>query len=144
MERIFCMSISRKIIILTFLRVMCKFRVTFSSSITEHTVFGRKIFLKRDDLLRVAVANEVTPLSGNKARKLKFLCLEDDSTKGRPFPKYVLSFGGVQSNSMVAIAKCCHKRAKFFYFVKRIPPFLKKNPIGNFDIALDLGVNVSD
>ena len=117
---------------------------------TEHTVFGRKIFLKRDDLLRVAVANEVISpscLSGNKARKLKFLwnkhhLEEGSSTKGEAFPKYIVSFGGVQSNSMVAIAKCCHKRAKFYYFVKRIPPFLMKNPIGNFDVALDLGVNV--
>ena len=127
---------------------MSRLRVLFSSSITEHTVFGRKIFMKRDDLLRLNRADdkENSAISGNKARKLKFLWrkLQLGSTAiGETFPQYVVSFGGVQSNSMVAIAKCCYKRAKFYYFVKRVPPFLKKNPIGNFDVALDLGVNVS-
>lgn len=127
---------------------MSRVRVLFSSTITEHTVFGRKIFLKRDDLLRLTRANDIetSAISGNKARKLKFLWHKRQTGttgNGETFPQYVASFGGVQSNSMVAIAKCCYKRAIFYYFVKRIPPFLKKNPIGNFDVALDLGVNVS-
>jgi hypothetical protein len=54
--------------------------------------------------------------------------------------------GGVQSNSMLAIAKIvsCHKHSRFYYVTKHIPKFLKYKPSGNFDSALRLGMQVSD
>lgn len=60
-------------------------------------VRGRNVYIKRDDLLRLEGSN----VSGNKARKmfaLNQIPADDD------FPKCIVSYGGVQSNAMVAIA----------------------------------------
>ena len=102
-----------------------------SSSFTPTFLCGRTSFVKRDDLL-----DSFNGVGGNKARKLKFLA------QRKLLPKYVASCGGVQSNSMLAIAKCCADRGIFYYFVKGVPPYLKSNPVGNFRIAIDLGMKV--
>jgi len=59
-------------------------------------VRDRMVYIKRDDLLRLPDSG----VSGNKARKmlaLNYLPIED-------FPDVVVSYGGVQSNAMLAIA----------------------------------------
>lgn len=60
------------------------------------------------------------------------------------FP-FFLSIGGVQSNSMLAIAKIVaqHAGSHFYYFTKPIPKFLKNKPTGNYATALSLGMKVS-
>ena len=59
-------------------------------------VRDRIVYIKRDDLLRLRSSH----VSGNKARKL--LGLNEMSLQ--EFPRAVVSYGGPQSNAMVAIA----------------------------------------
>lgn len=102
------------------------------SPVHEHIIFGRNIFLKRDDLMK-----SIGGLNGNKGRKLFSLTIK------KPFPTIVASFGGVQSNSMMALAKCCaNNRARFLYFVRNIPKSLDDFPIGNYRLALEMGMEV--
>ena len=106
-------------------------QVSFASPISKHNVFGREIYLKRDDL----ITNNLN-LRGNKARKLMYFF------KNQRIP-IVASYGGVQSNSMLALAKCSNNSFEFVYFVSKIPSILKDNPFGNFKEAINLGMKVS-
>ena len=64
---------------------------------TELTLIrDRMVYIKRDDLLRLRGSN----VSGNKARK--FLALNEIPVD--EFPDAVVSYGGPQSNAMVALA----------------------------------------
>ena len=65
-------------------------------------VRDRMVYIKRDDLLHLHKSN----VSGNKARKL--LALNELSTA--EFPDVVVSYGGPQSNAMVAIAAIVNAR----------------------------------
>ena len=68
-------------------------QINWQDSIIETICFNdQDYFLKRDDLL--------TPISGNKARKLHGLLQTD-------FSKYqrIISYGGAQSNAMLALAQ---------------------------------------
>lgn len=107
------------------------------SRVTKH-IFGEKtLFVKRDD--ENSIGGVQLSISGNKSRKL--LCL----SRKRPFPTVVASYGGSQSNSMLAIAKvvaASSTQSKFFYFLKPLPKFLKDSPNGNLKAALDLGMQV--
>jgi len=67
-----------------------------ASPVERVVIRDRMIHMKRDDLLRLHQSH----VSGNKARKLWGLNqLSVDS-----FPKAIVSFGGPQSNAMVALA----------------------------------------
>lgn len=91
---------------------------------------GRNFYVKRDDLI-----SDYYP--GNKYRKLYSL-IETDSVKY----KNIISYGGSQSNAMLAIAHLAHKKSwNFTYYLKTLPKWLKENPIGNFKTALSLGMN---
>ena len=76
----------------------------------------------------------------NKSRKLLHL------TKKTIFPKVVVSYGGPQSNSMLAISKvvaaASSGQSTFFYFIKPLPKFLRNAPSGNLKAALALGMQV--
>lgn len=95
-------------------------------------IFGKELYIKRDDL------NIVNGINGNKARKFKFL-------SSSPF-ETIVSFGGIQSNSMLAIAKSIVENnlnsRQFLYITKHIPKKLKESPIGNFKTALNYGMKV--
>jgi 1-aminocyclopropane-1-carboxylate deaminase len=65
-------------------------------------VRDRLVYLKRDDQLRLAGPQ----LSGNKARKMLSLALLSDED----FPDCVVSYGGPQSNAMLALAAIVHFR----------------------------------
>jgi len=56
------------------------------------------------------------------------------------------SIGGIQSNSMLAIAKIVaqHTDSHFHYITKPVPKFLKNKPSGNYSEALGLGVQVRE
>lgn len=109
-----------------------------NSPVTKHNLFGRQVFVKRDDLLNFH------GLSGNKARKFYHLASLEQ------FPKHLISFGGIQSNSMLALAQLVQSKKestndesiRFTYFTKAIPKFLKMSPSGNYDIALKCGMQV--
>ncbi|PID47813.1 MAG: 1-aminocyclopropane-1-carboxylate deaminase [Proteobacteria bacterium] len=90
---------------------------------------GRPYFVKRDDLL--------TPLSGNKARKLYGLMSQDLSGY-----RNIVSYGGTQSNAMLALAQFCQMLGiSFEYFTRPVPKWLAENPLGNLHHALAHGMH---
>lgn len=66
------------------------------SSVERVLIRDRLVFLKRDDCLHLPGSN----ISGNKARK--FLSL--NNLPAEQFPDAIVSYGGPQSNAMVALA----------------------------------------
>lgn len=99
------------------------------STIDRFHFAGREYLVKRDDLL--------TPLNGNKARKLYGLL------EGYELASYhrVISHGGTQSNAMLALAQLCQLLDIEFHYYTRTPPkWLKQTPIGNLKAALDCGM----
>eukprot|EP00741_Cyanophora_paradoxa_P015802 tig00020904_g15255.t1 len=95
------------------------------------TLRGRKLYVKRDDLL-----SQKYP--GNKLRKLQSTI---QSSVRRP----IVSFGGNQSNAMLAIAALAHDcGVPFTYHTQTLPKWLKSNPIGNLAGALELGMQIRE
>lgn len=89
----------------------------------------QEYYIKRDDLL--------TPISGNKARKLYGL-LETDLTQYQA----VVSHGGAQSNAMLALAQMCNLLdLPFRYYTRPVPKWLKLKPLGNLRQALACGMH---
>jgi 1-aminocyclopropane-1-carboxylate deaminase len=60
------------------------------------SIRGRNVYIKRDDLLRLENSN----VSGNKARKMLTL----NQIPAKEFPSFLISYGGPQSNAMLALA----------------------------------------
>ncbi len=101
--------------------------ITSLSSIDRFSIDGRLFYVKRDDLIDPY-------LSGNKYRKLFALI---DTPKER-FDK-IISYGGTQSNAMLAIAALCKEKGWIFeYYTK--PLHVKENPNSNYATALKLGM----
>jgi 1-aminocyclopropane-1-carboxylate deaminase len=92
-------------------------------------VRAREFFVKRDDLIDPYLA-------GNKYRKLYTLLQT-------PPEKYhtLISYGGTQSNAMLAMAALCKKKAwKFFYYTKELSTTQKQKQGGNYTKSLELGM----
>jgi len=70
------------------------------SPIETVMVNDRRVYVKRDDLLRLHGSNA----SGNKARKMLVL---GEMIPAEDFPDVVVSYGGPQSNAMLALAAIC-------------------------------------
>lgn len=107
------------------------------SRVSKHNFAGRPFYIKRDD--ENCIKGIQDSVSGNKSRKLLYL------SSRMPFPKIIASYGGSQSNSMLAIAKvtaASSENSSFFYFLKPLPKFLRNAPTGNLKAALDLGMQV--
>ena len=110
-----------------------------ASRVSRHMYAGREFYVKRDDENSLS-GPALSSVSGNKSRKLLHL------SKMKPFPDILASYGGSQSNSMLAIAKVAASSSAgstFIYFMKPLPKFLKSCPTGNLKAALDLGMLVS-
>lgn len=94
---------------------------------------GRTFYIKRDDLID-------TCLSGNKYRKLYTLIQTPSDTY-----KQIISYGGGQSNAMLAIACLCHSKGwEFHYYTKDLPKVLKEAPEGNLELAIKEGMIVHE
>ncbi len=90
---------------------------------------GRTFFVKRDDLID-------TCLSGNKYRKLYSLI----QTPSEKFTT-IISYGGGQSNAMLAIACLCRfKGWEFHYYTKNLPKVLQSETEGNLQLAVKAGM----
>jgi 1-aminocyclopropane-1-carboxylate deaminase/D-cysteine desulfhydrase-like pyridoxal-dependent ACC family enzyme len=90
---------------------------------------GREFLVKRDDLIDPFLA-------GNKYRKLYSLLQTPQETYNS-----IVSYGGTQSNAMLAIAALCkEKNWKFVYYTKPLSQTLKELQEGNYFIALSLGM----
>ncbi|MCH9696524.1 MAG: 1-aminocyclopropane-1-carboxylate deaminase/D-cysteine desulfhydrase [Gammaproteobacteria bacterium] len=99
------------------------------SPMTSVTAQGQQIYIKRDDLLH--------PLfNGNKARKfLYYLYLQETQFKS------IVSFGGNQSNAMLALSALAKLKGwKFEYYLKKLPQQLQSSPVGNFKQACKNGM----
>jgi len=98
--------------------------------ITPFVIGGRAFLVKRDDLYDKYLA-------GNKFRKL-YPLLQTPSSHYRQ----IISYGGTQSNAMVAIAAMCAKKGwRFLYYTKELSQTQKNNPQGNYKDALALGMH---
>ena len=95
-----------------------------------------RVFVKRDDKLDLLGAG----IYGNKARKLIGLASSSSSSS---FPSASVSWGGPQSNALLALAGlvCGVHKKKFVYYTKSLPQWLKARPLGNYKRALELGVD---
>jgi 1-aminocyclopropane-1-carboxylate deaminase/D-cysteine desulfhydrase-like pyridoxal-dependent ACC family enzyme len=90
---------------------------------------GRGFYVKRDDLYDAH-------LSGNKFRKLYKLL----QTPNEKLSK-IISYGGTQSNAMLAIAKLCNiKGWEFYYYTKPLSDAQKKQDSGNYRASIELGM----
>lgn len=83
------------------------------SPVEQRNIRGQRVWWKRDDLLKLRGSN----ISGNKARKMWTLnqwavvtdpenttVNEDTDSPIPPFPECIVSYGGPQSNAMLALA----------------------------------------
>ncbi|MDD2566566.1 MAG: 1-aminocyclopropane-1-carboxylate deaminase [Thiovulaceae bacterium] len=90
---------------------------------------GRTFYVKRDDLIDPFLA-------GNKYRKL-YALLQTPSSK----LSKVISYGGTQSNAMLAIAALCKKKGwEFVYYSKPLSKEQKELSYGNYAHAIALGM----
>jgi 1-aminocyclopropane-1-carboxylate deaminase/D-cysteine desulfhydrase-like pyridoxal-dependent ACC family enzyme len=99
------------------------------SPLSEIILDGREFLIKRDDLIDPF-------LSGNKYRKLYTLLQT-------PNEKYntIISYGGTQSNAMLAIAALCRRKGwHFIYYSKPLSQKQKESGLGNYAHALRLGM----
>ncbi len=100
-----------------------------TSPISKIILEGREFLVKRDDLIDPYLA-------GNKYRKLYALL-----TTPKEQLNTIISYGGTQSNAMLAIAAMCKKKGwKFFYYTKPLSSFLKRDKSANYADALCLGM----
>jgi len=100
-----------------------------NSPISKITLDGRCFYVKRDDLIDPFLA-------GNKYRKLYTLL----NTPSNKYEK-IVSYGGTQSNAMLAIsAMCKQKNWEFIYYTKKVSDTQKKQNDGNFFQALKFGM----
>ena len=135
-------------------------RETKPSPVEEKTIQGRRVFIKRDDLLRLPGSQ----ISGNKARKL----LAINEIPVEDFPNCLVSYGGPQSNSMLALSALVNYKdreaamevgttstqesgddpeqkmrfKRFVYYTKKLPRFLRNQPSGNLFRAMTLGMEL--
>ncbi len=99
------------------------------SPISKITLDGRVFYVKRDDLIDPFLA-------GNKYRKLYTLLQTPPNKLNK-----IISYGGTQSNAMLAIAAMCKKKGwEFTYYTKPLSDTLKNENCGNFYHAKNLGM----
>lgn len=99
------------------------------SAITKIKVDAREFFVKRDELIDPL-------LSGNKYRKLYKLL----HTPKEQYRK-LISYGGTQSNAMVALAALCRKKGwEFHYYTKPLSTTQLIEGEGNYHTACELGM----
>ncbi len=100
-----------------------------STPIDKIYIDGRVFYVKRDDLYD-------PHLSGNKFRKLHSLIETPKENLAK-----IISYGGTQSNAMLAISKLCHLKGwEFTYYTKPLSKTQKDQVSGNYAEALKLGM----
>ncbi len=100
-----------------------------NSPISKIILEGREFLVKRDDLIDPYLA-------GNKYRKLYPLLETPKSDLNK-----IISYGGTQSNAMLAIAAMCkEKEWEFTYYTKTLSATQKLQEDGNYFHAVRLGM----
>ena len=103
-------------------------------SLFQKISFENKDFIvMRDDLSH-------SIFSGNKARKLAYTLNNPDKYSQI---QTIVSFGGNQSNFMLALSQLAKLKGwNFHYWIKPLPKFLKQNKNGNLKLALANGMQL--
>jgi 1-aminocyclopropane-1-carboxylate deaminase/D-cysteine desulfhydrase-like pyridoxal-dependent ACC family enzyme len=102
-----------------------------NSPVEKHTFEGHTFFIKRDDLLH-------PDFSGNKARKFYYYLHHDF-----PHISTLVSYGSAQSNAMYSLSVLAKMRGWHFeYFVDHVAEYLKAHPHGNYQAALNNGMQL--
>jgi 1-aminocyclopropane-1-carboxylate deaminase/D-cysteine desulfhydrase-like pyridoxal-dependent ACC family enzyme len=100
-----------------------------NSPVNSFDYYGRSLWVKRDDLLH-------SHFGGNKARKLAFLLNLPANNSQR-----IISYGGNQSNLMLALAALCQlKQWHFTYYTRSLSQMAAANPAGNLAASLNYGM----
>lgn len=100
-----------------------------NSPISKISLGKREFLVKRDDLIDPYLA-------GNKYRKLYSLLNAPSNALNK-----IISYGGTQSNAMLAIAAMCkRKNWEFVYYTKPVSLSLKEQEGGNYFHSLSLGM----
>jgi 1-aminocyclopropane-1-carboxylate deaminase len=100
-----------------------------ASAISKISLEGREFLIKRDDLIDPYLA-------GNKYRKLYSLIEMPQESLTQ-----IISYGGTQSNAMLAIAALCQKKGWVFtYYTKPLSQTQRESMSGNFANSLALGM----
>ena len=101
-----------------------------NSPISKIILEQREFFVKRDDLIDPYLA-------GNKYRKLYTLLNTSNHKLNQ-----IISYGGAQSNAMLAIAAMCKEKGwKFIYYTKTLSSTQKTQNSANYYHAIKLGMN---
>jgi len=99
--------------------------------IDKITFNNHDIYIKRDDLTDIE-------FSGNKARKFHYF-LERDF----PTIRKIVSYGSSQSNAMYSLSVLAKMRGwEFEYYVEHLSDYLKENPHGNYQRAIENGMKI--
>ncbi len=102
--------------------------MNFNTAIESHAFRNVDFLIKRDDLIDEKI-------NGNKAYKFYFLF----DTKY----KHIVSYGGNQSNAMLAISYITNnKNIKFTYFMPYPSKYLQNNLTGNLKLAIQNNINL--
>ena len=125
------------------------------SPMSRIEVRGRRIYVKRDDLLQFdlqvdsayagnsvfggnSLLNGSSLFNGNKARKLYKYLIQDHSEIKR-----LVSFGSVQSNMLCSLAALAQLKGwQLQFYVHHLPEHLFNEPRGNYGFALQMGAQV--
>ncbi len=100
------------------------------SIISDIKLDGREFYIKRDDLIDPYLA-------GNKYRKLYKLLKTPKNQLNK-----IISYGGTQSNAMLAIAAMCKNKGwEFDYYTKPQSQTQKTLDIGNYYHSIEMGMN---
>ncbi len=100
-----------------------------NSPISKIDLEGRSFYVKRDDLIDKYLA-------GNKYRKLYTLLQTPSDSLNK-----IISYGGTQSNAMLAIAAMCKSKDwEFTYYSKPISKLQREENLGNYFHSLELGM----
>ncbi len=98
-----------------------------NSPISKIDLDGRSFYVKRDDLIDKYLA-------GNKYRKLYTLLQTPSDSLNK-----IISYGGTQSNAMLAIAAMCKSKGwEFIYYSKPISKLQREENLGNYFHSLEL------
>ncbi|KAI0564052.1 Tryptophan synthase beta subunit-like PLP-dependent enzyme [Gracilaria domingensis] len=91
---------------------------------------NRTVFVKRDDLL------QFSDVTGSKLRKLHSLFVD------KTIQRYdcIVSYGGAQSNAMLAVAHLCKHFGKRFIYITRPTPQRLSYSRGNLREAIEAGM----
>ena len=99
------------------------------SPISKIVLEGREFLVKRDDLIDPYLA-------GNKYRKLYTLLQTPSNNLNK-----IISYGGTQSNAMLAIAAMCREKSwEFIYYTKPLSKKQREQNSGNYGVSISLGM----